>query len=264
MKTGIIYLIKNKITNKVYIGKTIQDINRRFNCHINRAINDTTNNYLYSSIRKYGKENFTIEPIDEANTIIELNEKEIYWIKHYNSNNKEFGYNRTLGGEGGDTWSLNQHKEITSKRLSDSIRNSEKHKKATSSEAFKAKLRKVLSPIWKSKEYREKLSLSKLGDLNPTKRPDVRLKMSLARKGMKLTEEHKLNIRNSSRKRFLDNPQLAIDISNRNRGMKSKRKGKTLIELYGIEKANEWKQRMIKSRLGKKRSKYNLLKIIPT
>ena len=37
--------------------------------------------YLYRAIRKYGKENFTIEILDEEYS----NEKEIYWIDFYKS-----------------------------------------------------------------------------------------------------------------------------------------------------------------------------------
>lgn len=36
-------------------------------------------------LKKYGKENFTREIIDEADSPEKLNEKEIYWIKYYNA-----------------------------------------------------------------------------------------------------------------------------------------------------------------------------------
>lgn len=49
-------------------------------------------------MRKYGVENFTIEQIDSAETQDELNEKEKYWIKHYDCISPK-GYNLTTGGE---------------------------------------------------------------------------------------------------------------------------------------------------------------------
>lgn len=91
--TGIIYKITNIINNKVYIGQTVNTIKQRWNkhCHSNGCRS------LYNAILKYGKENFNIEII-ETLPIEELDEREIYWINYYKSNNKKFGYNILLGG----------------------------------------------------------------------------------------------------------------------------------------------------------------------
>lgn len=48
---------------------------------------------------KHGLSHFHIEKIDEANTLAELNAKEILWIKNLDAMNK--GYNLTNGGDGG-------------------------------------------------------------------------------------------------------------------------------------------------------------------
>ena len=50
------------------------------------------------AILKYGKENFTIEILEECEQSL-LNDKEKYYIKVYDSYNK--GYNCTLGGQNG-------------------------------------------------------------------------------------------------------------------------------------------------------------------
>ena len=47
---------------------------------------------------KYGIENFSFEVIEECEKE-KLNDREIYWISFYNSNNKNNGYNLTNGGE---------------------------------------------------------------------------------------------------------------------------------------------------------------------
>lgn len=52
---------------------------------------------LYRAMRKYGKENFTIEQIEECDADI-LSEREQYWIRYYDT--YKDGYNATLGGEG--------------------------------------------------------------------------------------------------------------------------------------------------------------------
>lgn len=91
---GSIYIIKNKINNKVYIGQTTQTIQTRFTNHkmASRTGEDTK---FYRAIRKYGEDNFYIELIEEIE-IDKLNEREQYWIKKYDSYYN--GYNSTLGG----------------------------------------------------------------------------------------------------------------------------------------------------------------------
>ena len=99
-----IYKITNIQNNKVYIGQTIRPIEKRFKRHLNDALNNILDTHFARAIRKYGKENFIIEQIDEAQTQDELNQKEQYWIRYYNS--VEEGYNETdaLSKCGGNTY----------------------------------------------------------------------------------------------------------------------------------------------------------------
>lgn len=88
-----IYKITNSINGKVYIGQSKRPIQNRFNRHINDAMNNILDTHFARAIRKYGSENFLIEQIDTSNNQIELNLKEQFWIKHYDSVN--IGYNET-------------------------------------------------------------------------------------------------------------------------------------------------------------------------
>lgn len=101
----IIYKITNKVNNKIYIGQTTHTIEYRLNKHWAeakcQANGKRMNNYFHNALLKYGIKNFFIEEIDKANTIEELNQKEIYWIDYYNSTNKEIGYNLMTGGKSG-------------------------------------------------------------------------------------------------------------------------------------------------------------------
>ena len=119
-----IYKITNKLNNKIYIGqvynKTIID---RFNRHIKDA-SSQSRSYIDRSIYKYGHDNFVCELIDTATSLQELNEKEKYWIKYYNSTNRNIGYNLTPGGDGGNTYLCKTEKEMLEIKHKISIANS--------------------------------------------------------------------------------------------------------------------------------------------
>ena len=89
----VIYLVTNKINGKRYVGQTVRTLNERWKDHC-RVKDD---NYFHRAIHKYGKENFTIEVIDSATTLDELDEKEIYWIHKLNTIFPK-GYNLKEGG----------------------------------------------------------------------------------------------------------------------------------------------------------------------
>lgn len=94
--TGI-YKITNKVNGKSYIGQAI-DIDKRIRQHINDSNNPKRREYNYplsKAYRKYGIANFQITILEECSKE-ELNEKEIYYIKKFNS--KDNGYNQTEGG----------------------------------------------------------------------------------------------------------------------------------------------------------------------
>ena len=118
MKRIGIYKIENKITGKVYIGQSV-DIDRRFRTHRYNAYNErdreTYDLYLYTAIRKYGKENFTFTIIEQCDKAL-LNEREKYWIAYYKSNQKEYGYNLSDGGDSRYVSELTHDSNITAKK----------------------------------------------------------------------------------------------------------------------------------------------------
>ena len=97
---GFIYKITNKLNNKVYIGQTIQKPIERFYQHCAKKCDKyILNMVIHKAIFKYGKDNFTFEVIEEVPKQ-QLNEREKYWIKYYNSYTD--GYNSTKGGQKGN------------------------------------------------------------------------------------------------------------------------------------------------------------------
>ena len=110
-----IYKITNLINNKIYIGQT-NDYERRVREHKNKMYGNVQKP-LYKAIDEYGIENFTFEIIE--NYCEDYNEKEHYWIKYYNSDEKDRGYNIDLTSiEHGDIISLsNEELEAIYKNL---------------------------------------------------------------------------------------------------------------------------------------------------
>lgn len=149
---GYIYMTKNHINNKIYIGKKHSDY--------------FVPNYYGSgllikrSIEKYGIDNFSVEIIDTANTLDELNEKEKYYINYHNVYYRMGeGYNIASGGDGGNLisgWSEERYQKHIENC---SVRNSGK-----------------LNP-----NYGNGHKIA--GDKNPSKRAEVRKKLSIANKG---------------------------------------------------------------------------------
>lgn len=100
---GKVYKITNKINGKVYVGQTTKTLKERFEKHCWGTTEKDAYHFnmaIKRAIKKWGKENFTIELIEEVETS-KLNEREVYWISFYDSYNK--GYNCTLGGQNGAT-----------------------------------------------------------------------------------------------------------------------------------------------------------------
>ena len=94
-----IYKIENRINGKIYIGQSIA-IKTRWQQHKYEAKTGESQAPLYLALRKYGIENFSFEVLEECPQEL-LNEKEIFWIAHYKSSDRDFGYNVLAGGQNG-------------------------------------------------------------------------------------------------------------------------------------------------------------------
>lgn len=90
-----IYIHKNLINNKVYVGQTKQIPEKRWNY----GYGYKSQPYFYNAIKKYGWQNFEHTILEnDISSQEEANKKERYWIKFYNSANPNYGYNISMGG----------------------------------------------------------------------------------------------------------------------------------------------------------------------
>jgi group I intron endonuclease len=127
-----------------YVGQTIRTLKQRKSSHLSSSKKGSTY-YLHRAIRKYGAENFKWEVIYNASSEEELNEKETFFIKEYNTNSQD-GYNLTEGGRGIRGW---KHSELTKEKIKQC--------------AIKNNSAQYLKKFVQNEEGRKKISLMQLG-----------------------------------------------------------------------------------------------------
>jgi len=93
--------------NKCYIGQTIKTLKERKREHLSEL--QRSDFKVYRAIKKYGWNNLKWETIEFFENIDHflLDEREIYWIKYFDSFRN--GYNSTIGGMGSSGYKPNKN-----------------------------------------------------------------------------------------------------------------------------------------------------------
>lgn len=100
---------------KYYVGVTSQPLNRRWR----NGKGYISSTYFNQAIKKYGWENISHEVVASALTEDEAKKFEMVLIEKLNSNNRDFGYNLTNGGDGVTGYSCpDEKKNLLSKSMS--------------------------------------------------------------------------------------------------------------------------------------------------
>lgn len=94
---GSIYAIKNDVNEKMYIGRTVQTLEKRFSEHLSQAKKKDAK--LQQAMREIGVEHFYIEEICKV-PVDELYNAEEYFVDFYNT--FKYGYNGKRGGKSGN------------------------------------------------------------------------------------------------------------------------------------------------------------------
>lgn len=97
-RIGQIYIIRNYVNDKVYVGETTAGYKNRFKNHCKKSTRTYRNYKLYDAMDELGVENFYVELLEDNVPIEKMYEREIYNIEKYDSFYN--GYNSTKGGNG--------------------------------------------------------------------------------------------------------------------------------------------------------------------
>lgn len=243
----IIYKIVNNINGKIYIGQTIQTLEKRWKSHCSKG---GSLSYIKRAIFKYGQNNFSIFEIDRAFSLEELNDKEIYWIEYYKSTDKSIGYNIRVGG----------NNSKMSEESKEKLRRSHLGKKHS------VETRRKLCEMRKnvSQETRNKMSLSRIGKVQSEETISKRRETM---KNRKFTDEQKIEFLFAQKKRRYKEAKIDISKLSRDEILKlptvkeyrkqlNKEKSDRRLYLKGIQKHNNGFQVCIK------RKHYGLVKTL--
>ena len=227
-----IYKIRNLLNSKVYIGQSL-NINNRFRVHKFKS-NKNQKHPLYSSIRKYGIENFEFTILEEVPDVSKLDNKEQYWLNYYKSYNSLYGYNlRTdcISNRGFKHTKETKEKMSLSKKGIKRKPLSKEHKlKLSESHTGKKQTKETIQKrIDSRKGYvcsdktKRKIGLANKGKLSYRKGKKLpeehRKNISLSLIGKKLSEEHKRNISLKIRKSLNHTSAILKQSDNFNNGV---------------------------------------------
>ena len=197
--------------NKVYIGVTCHSVLHRWHSD---GSGYKTQTLFWRAIQKYGWNNIEHIIIAENLTKEDAYKMETVLIAQYKSNNSEFGYNTSLGGEHshcGCTASdelrkklsdAHKGKSLTEGQLNNLKRIHARNRGKSLSDETKAKISKANSGKVRTPEMVEAMRLRATGKPSPNKgklmSEEQKEKIRKTLTGHKVTEETREKLRNSS------------------------------------------------------------------
>lgn len=90
-----IYVIENTTTGHKYVGKTKNFASRKYSHFYSMRRGSLNNRHLLSAYKKHGEKSFKMYPVEKFEVLDEhkMGKRELFWMDHYNSCDREFGYN---------------------------------------------------------------------------------------------------------------------------------------------------------------------------
>lgn len=128
----IVYLIVNTLNDRPYVGKTTRTLTLRWQEHIRDARSNRKKGGLYTDLRAFGPEAFTITELATTNRAARLNQIERKFIRLYRAT--ECGYNTDVAAHGGKPKRRSAYSYIQTaehrQRISDRVRQIHAQRKA--------------------------------------------------------------------------------------------------------------------------------------
>ena len=170
---GYVYKITNTVNQKSYIGISIYEPTQG---RIKDHLTGRGNRVIANAVKKYGKDAFTYEILEENVFDVFLPDLEVAYIANFNTVAPD-GYNLNSGGD------HPKHSEETRRKMS------EARKGKTPSVETRRKLSEAHKGRIFSEEHRQKLSETAKSRKGIIPSAETRQKMSKAQKGRKHSQE---------------------------------------------------------------------------
>jgi group I intron endonuclease len=101
----IVYKVTNLENGKIYIGQSVNTLKYRQDQHYRETYNPKKkNSYFHNALEKHKPSVFKWEVIRECKCRTALDYWETYYIKHFNTMDRETGYNLKTGGNTGSVY----------------------------------------------------------------------------------------------------------------------------------------------------------------
>lgn len=200
--TGKIYLIRNLVNGKGYVGQTKRSLFVRFSQHKKDA-EKRSDTALHRALRKYGPENFEIKEVATCDCAL-LDDLEKHYVEFYGTYAPTgHGYNLTIGGSTGP------RERVVSEEGKRKLSEVHKGNSYAKGHAVSDEARALMSSAQKDREHR-----------SPSE--EERAKISATLKGHLVSEETRAKISEvqKGKKRGPLSDEAKIKIGNKNRGRK--------------------------------------------
>ena len=198
---GCVYLAKNRVNGKRYVGKTIGPLEKRMVYHLLAAKHKANTTLFTRALAKHGAAAFEWIVLFEGDNDSELLRVEREMIAMLRTRSPK-GYNLTDGGEGPCGC---KRSEETRRKMSEASQN---RKRAPLSPDHRAKIGAAIKGKRHSEETKEKMRLAianrsvedraRIGDAirdaNNRRSPEVLAKIANAHRGMKRSPEARLKM----------------------------------------------------------------------
>lgn len=174
---GWIYLHRNKVNEKVYVGQSAGQPEKRWNSGSGYNSKNKCGTPFSNAIKKYGWDGFDHIIVCECYSREELDSEEVAFISLFHSNERTFGYNLAPGGRGSSGYKVS---EETKQKIREA-----RPRQAPLSEEGRRRIQIASSKRRHTEEEKQKIRVANIGRVFTV---EAKEKMRQARLGKKLSD----------------------------------------------------------------------------